>query len=113
MQRTRDRVDVAATDGAEEVRLGLDRRGPARLDRQVEEGAEAAEGVGETHQRAAVEHAAGRALVLAPGEPSPHLARRRRHDLDSEIPRERRRGGDLGGQLLIGRVHAREATLPA
>ena len=90
----------------EEVRLRLDRRRPAGTFGQVEKRAEAADVVGEPHERAAVHDAAGRAVVLAPREPGAHLVRRCGHHLDPEERGERRRCRDLRGQFGVGGLHA-------
>ncbi len=74
MQRAGRRPGGTAPNGPHEVGLRLDGR-RARAFREVQEGAHAAERVGQRHQRSAVEDPAGGAAVLPPVQVAPHLVR--------------------------------------
>src|SRR5439155_24767158 len=68
--------------------------------RQVQEGADRPQRVGERHDRAAVERAAARATLGRPGEAAAHLLGRGRGHLGADGDGERHGGGEgprLGG----------------
>jgi len=78
----------ARFSGREEVGLGLERR-RAGAGGQVEEGRRRADGVGQGHQRTAVQRAADRRQRRPVIELRHHALRRRLHEANAEVLRER------------------------
>ena len=93
----------------------LENRLGALLDGRREKGAHAATRVGECHQCAAVHHAAGRAALGRPLEPSADELWPRIEELDAEHHRKGHHVADLsrGGDIAHGRRSSERARCVA
>jgi hypothetical protein len=83
-----DPTDPDGSDGSDEVRLRLDRRGARSILGQVDEGVHRRGAVGQRHQCAAVQDAAAGAASLGPTEARSNLVDANRDGLDAQVPSE-------------------------
>ena len=97
VQRRGERAHRALAHGCEQVRRGIHGGGAGRAVRKVENGAHRPGGVGQAHQRAAVQHAAGRAQPRLPVELQPDGGRLGSDQPDAQLVGERHQAMELLG----------------